>query len=162
MTVSLNRLRSVRMSLAGFLLVVFLSEPSVAQTAEGSASNFQIWVVALGAVATASCYAFGLRWLRRRASTKTTLARPTQGTFSDAELDRYARHIMLREIGGEGQRRLKQAKVAVVGAGGLGSPALLYLAAAGVGRLTVIDDDVVEISNLQRQIIHTDQSIDLK
>ncbi len=79
--------------------------------------------------------------------------------FRPAELDRYARHILLREIGGPGQRRLKDAKVLVVGAGGLGSPALLYLAAAGVGVIGVIDDDVVEASNLQRQIIHTDQRI---
>ena len=66
---------------------------------------------------------------------------------------------MLREIGGPGQGRLKAAKVLVVGAGGLGSPALLYLAAAGVGVIGVIDDDAVEASNLQRQIIHTDQRI---
>jgi molybdopterin/thiamine biosynthesis adenylyltransferase len=79
--------------------------------------------------------------------------------FRAAELDRYARHIMLREIGGPGQRRLKDARVLVVGAGGLGSPALLYLAAAGVGTLGVIDDDVVDASNLQRQIIHADERI---
>ena len=81
------------------------------------------------------------------------------GAFGAAELERYARHIALREIGGAGQRRLKEAKVLVVGAGGLGAPALLYLAGAGVGVIGVIDHDVVESSNLQRQIIHTDQSI---
>ena len=75
--------------------------------------------------------------------------------FSDDELDRYARHIVLREIGGRGQALLRAANVAVIGAGGLGSPCLLYLAAAGVGRLTVIDDDTVAISNLQRQIVFT-------
>jgi adenylyltransferase/sulfurtransferase len=75
--------------------------------------------------------------------------------FSDDELDRYARHLVLREIGGRGQALLKAANVAVVGAGGLGSPCLLYLAAAGVGRLTVIDDDDVALSNLQRQILFT-------
>ncbi|MFN4099260.1 MAG: HesA/MoeB/ThiF family protein, partial [Pararhodobacter sp.] len=80
----------------------------------------------------------------------------TQPLFSEAELNRYARHLMLREIGGPGQRQLKQAKVLVIGAGGLGSPALLYLAAAGVGVIGVIDDDTVEASNLQRQVIHTD------
>ena len=70
-----------------------------------------------------------------------------------AELERYARHIMLREVGGPGQARLKAARVLVVGAGGIGSPVLMYLAAAGVGTLGVIDDDVVSLSNLQRQVI---------
>ena len=75
--------------------------------------------------------------------------------LSDEELDRYARHIVLREVGGRGQALLKAANVAVIGAGGLGSPCLLYLAAAGVGRLTIIDDDSVALSNLQRQILFT-------
>ena len=79
---------------------------------------------------------------------------PDQSELSDDELDRYARHIVLREIGGAGQRALKAASVAVVGAGGLGSPCLMYLAAAGVGRLTLIDDDAVALSNLQRQVLH--------
>src|SRR3974390_467614 len=70
-----------------------------------------------------------------------------------AELERYARHIVLREVGGPGQARLKAARVLVVGAGGIGSPVLMYLAAAGVGTLGVIDDDVVSLSNLQRQVI---------
>lgn len=75
-------------------------------------------------------------------------------SFTDDELTRYARHIVLPEFGGAGQARLKAATVAVIGAGGIGSPAIQYLAAAGVGRLVVIDDDRVDTSNLQRQTIY--------
>lgn len=73
--------------------------------------------------------------------------------LSDSELDRYQRHIVLKDVGGQGQTRLKAGSVAVIGAGGLGSPCLLYLAAAGIGRLTLIDDDRVSLSNLQRQTL---------
>ena len=76
--------------------------------------------------------------------------------FNDDEVERYARHLVLREVGGPGQQRLKAASVLVVGAGGLGAPASLYLAAAGVGRIVLADPDVVDRSNLQRQVIFSD------
>ena len=80
--------------------------------------------------------------------------------LSDDQLERYARHIILKEVGGPGQQKLMSAKVLVIGAGGLGSPLLMYLAAAGVGTLGIIDDDKVALSNLQRQIIHQTDAID--
>jgi molybdopterin-synthase adenylyltransferase len=79
--------------------------------------------------------------------------------LSPDELERYARHIVLREVGGPGQAALKAARVLVIGAGGLGAPVLMYLAAAGVGTLGVVDDDTVSLSNLQRQIIHATPDI---
>jgi adenylyltransferase/sulfurtransferase len=79
--------------------------------------------------------------------------------LSADELERYARHIVLREVGGPGQAALKASRVLVIGAGGLGAPVLMYLAAAGVGTLGVVDDDIVSLSNLQRQIIHATPDI---
>ncbi len=79
--------------------------------------------------------------------------------FSEDDIHRYSRHILLREVGGIGQAKLKAARVLIVGAGGLGSPLILYLAAAGVGTLGIVDDDVVDLSNLQRQVAHTTDRI---
>ena len=79
--------------------------------------------------------------------------------FSDAQIERYARHLVLPEIGDEGQAKLLDSSVLVIGAGGLGSPLLLYLAAAGVGRIGVVDDDAVDLSNLQRQVVHDSSNI---
>lgn len=80
-------------------------------------------------------------------------------TLSPAEIERYARHIVLREVGGPGQQRLKAARVLVVGAGGLGAPVIQYLAAAGIGTIGIVDDDTVSLSNLQRQVIHDTASV---
>ena len=119
------------------------------------------WLVAGALVAAAVAYGRVLRGVRGRAAAieadRDAAAAPARdGPFSEVELERYARHIVLREIGGPGQRKLKEARVLVVGAGGLGSPAILYLAAAGVGTIGVIDDDAVSLSNLQRQVLHAD------
>jgi molybdopterin/thiamine biosynthesis adenylyltransferase len=79
--------------------------------------------------------------------------------LSDDDLDRYARHIVLKEVGGMGQRRLKGAKVLIVGLGGIGAPAALYLAAAGIGTLGLLDDDTVSLSNLQRQVLYATNDV---
>lgn len=115
------------------------------------------WLVLGGVVALVLIYQRFLAAMRRRAGAVDPVTPP--GKFSPSELERYARHIVLREIGGPGQKRLKEARVLVIGAGGLGAPALQYLAAAGVGTIGVIDDDVVDNSNLQRQVIHKDAQI---
>jgi len=80
-------------------------------------------------------------------------------TLSPEEIERYARHLVLPEIGGAGQQKLKAAHVLIVGAGGLGAPAIQYLAAAGVGHMTIVDDDTVSLSNLQRQVIHPEHNV---
>lgn len=79
--------------------------------------------------------------------------------FTEEQIKRYSRHIILKEVGGKGQKKLLESKVLVVGAGGLGSPASLYLAAAGVGKLGIVDSDVVDLSNLQRQVLHSTQDV---
>ncbi len=118
------------------------------------------WLLLGGMAALVLAYGTVLRRLRRRVEVNAAPPEAAQrGTFSEVELERYARHMVLREIGGPGQKRLKEARVLVVGAGGLGSPALMYLAASGVGTLGIIDDDTVDLSNLQRQIIHSDARI---
>ena len=126
----------------------------------------RLWALVLGFGLIIWGYRRLLAALRARVpdAAGTTTAEDTpakSATFSDTELNRYARHIVLREIGGPGQKALRDASVLVIGAGGLGSPALQYLAAAGVGTIGVIDDDLVENANLQRQVIHSDDNIGL-
>ena len=79
--------------------------------------------------------------------------------FTEQQIQRYSRHIILNEVGGKGQVKLSKAKVLLIGAGGLGSPAALYLAASGIGTIGLVDGDVVDLSNLQRQILHTTATI---
>lgn len=121
------------------------------------------WLLLGGFGLLAAGYGWILSALKARAQPKAEGAAQDTASpaplFSETELNRYARHIVLRELGGPGQKKLKQAKVLVIGAGGLGAPALQYLAAAGIGTIGVIDDDVVENANLQRQVIHRDADI---
>ncbi len=131
----------------------WIGNPGLAALVGG---EFRAWLVFGLLVAVVGLYRLAFGLVKARARPPELPPAPPKGTFSEAELDRYARHIILREIGGPGQKRLKAAKVLVVGAGGLGSPALLYLAASGVGTIGVIDGDSVESSNLQRQIIHAE------
>ncbi|WP_068306545.1 HesA/MoeB/ThiF family protein [Pararhodobacter sp. CCB-MM2] len=157
----------MRLRLAGLgliwlaMVVAHLVLPEGAPFRAATGGDVRPWLVlALLALAVFG-YRAMLKALRKRAAIREaeTMPETKKPLFSEAELNRYARHMMLREVGGPGQRRLKEAKVLVIGAGGLGAPALLYLAAAGVGTIGVVDDDSVESSNLQRQIIHSDLTV---
>ncbi|MEM6371838.1 MAG: molybdopterin-synthase adenylyltransferase MoeB [Pseudomonadota bacterium] len=139
-------------------LQVALPEGHPVRVATGESPAF--WLILGAFAALVLGYRTVLRRLRGRAQAEEAKAAPvTAGLFSETELNRYARHIVLRELGGAGQKTLKDARVLVVGAGGLGAPVLQYLAAAGVGTIGVIDHDAVENTNLQRQVIHPDSAI---
>ncbi len=139
------------------VLLVFPENHALRIALGGTAAPYLL-LAGFGALVLA--YQKILSRLRQKANqSEPTPPEVKQGAFNESELERYARHIVLREIGGMGQKKLKNAKVLVIGAGGLGAPALQYLAAAGVGTIGVIDDDVVENANLQRQVIHRDDAI---
>ena len=149
-----------RLLLIGILYVAVLGAvtvlPSETPLRAALGGSARPWLIIGGLAAVIASYSAALRAIKARQKPTET---PQTGSFSDTELDRYARHITLRDIGGAGQKRLKNARVLVIGAGGLGAPALQYLAASGVGTIGVVDDDTVENSNLARQIIHKDASI---
>lgn len=139
--------------------VAFPAGHPLVQATGGSAA---LWLILGGFVALFIGYRAVLRQLRSRVTgiaAAPLMDTEKPKTLSETELNRYARHIVLREVGGAGQKALRDAKVLVIGAGGLGAPALQYLAAAGVGTIGVIDDDTVENANLQRQVIHKDAAI---
>lgn len=157
--------RRMRWTMIGFLwigvVVIHLTLPATAQLRLATGESAAPWLLLGGFAALIVTYRALLSRLRVQADGTAFDPAPStlQGPFSDTELDRYARHIVLREVGGAGQKKLKQARVLVIGAGGLGAPVLQYLAAAGVGTIGVIDDDVVDNANLQRQVIHRDEDI---
>jgi molybdopterin/thiamine biosynthesis adenylyltransferase len=158
--------KSLRWTMLGLLYLAVLGVQTVFPIGhplrEATGGSVAPWLLLGGVALIVIAYRRGLQWLRTRAEGRAearTEAPAQAGRFSETELNRYARHIVLREIGGPGQKKLKEAKVLVIGAGGLGSPALLYLAAAGVGTIGIVDDDAVDNSNLQRQVIHQDAGI---
>lgn len=154
-----------RLIMIGLLYVAVLALhvvlPAGHSLREATGGGPAFWLLLGGAAVLIYLYRKGLGRLRARAqiAEAARAPQPKPGAFTDAELNRYARHIVLREVGGAGQKALKNSKVLVIGAGGLGSPALQYLAAAGVGTIGVVDDDVVDAANLQRQVIHKDDRL---
>lgn len=154
--------RNLRLAFVGLLFAAVLgiqfAFPDGHPLRVSTGGDAALWLILAGFIALFLGYRSVIRHLRKKVKKMPEPDR-TPNVFSETELNRYARHIVLREIGGAGQKALKNAKVLVVGAGGLGAPVLQYLSAAGVGTLGVIDDDVVENTNLQRQVIHKDKAI---
>jgi len=159
--------RQARWTMIGLLLVgvvgahVVLRDGHPLRAATGGEAALWLLLIAFGAVVFGYRRLLGARRARAGGAGEAPVAAAPvpPGRLGEAEIARYARHITLREIGGTGQRALKRARVLVVGAGGLGSPVIQYLAAAGVGTIGVIDDDAVEETNLQRQPIHRTEAV---
>ncbi|MEL6639815.1 MAG: molybdopterin-synthase adenylyltransferase MoeB [Pseudomonadota bacterium] len=165
--IAMDTPKRARWIMIGLLLIAVMAIqiilPNGHPLREATGGDPRLWALVIAFGGLVWGYTQFLKVLRQKAGPGVSPVHeaPKTGAFTETELDRYARHIILREIGGPGQKALKEAKVLVVGAGGLGAPALQYLAAAGVGQIGVIDDDKVDNSNLQRQVIHTDSRIGL-
>lgn len=154
-----NQLRwGLLTAIFAFVILVQLTLPQGHPLRMATGETAELWFILGGAGLVVLGYRHLLQILRRKAENSQP-SEPAVPLFSETELDRYARHIVLREIGGPGQKALKNAKVLVIGAGGLGAPVVQYLGAAGVGTIGIVDDDIVENTNLQRQVIHKDTSI---
>ncbi|SDJ04717.1 HesA/MoeB/ThiF family protein [Aliiruegeria lutimaris] len=153
----------VRWTMIAFLYAVVVLEqlvlPDGHPLREATGESPAFWLLLGGFGVLVALYFKGVNWLKARAQPVEAVPVAKPGSFAEGELERYARHIVLRELGGPGQKKLKQSRVLVVGAGGLGSPALFYLATSGVGTIGVIDGDTVDGSNLQRQILHREEDI---
>lgn len=145
--------------LLGAVLVIHLVLPDGHSLRQALGVDPTLGAIVLAAGALIWVYARWVGRLRARSQAQAAFGQTQTATAQGAELDRVARHIVLREVGGPGQQRLRKARVLVIGAGGLGAPAMLYMAAGGVGTIGVIDDDIVENSNLHRQVIHRDTDI---
>lgn len=142
-----------------FVVLVQLTLPANNPLRMATGGSVWNWLTLIGIGAVIWGYFAGVKRLKNRTGgVIDTVSKSDK--MSDAELERYARHIVLREVGGQGQKKLRKARVLVVGAGGLGSPVLQYLAAAGVGTIGVIDDDIVSASNLQRQVLFDENDVD--
>lgn len=142
-----------------FVLLVQVTLPADNPLRVATGESVGNWLILLAVLTVVGVYSFGIKALKTRAGGAVE-PKAKSDKLSETELNRYARHIVLREIGGPGQRKLRKARVLVVGAGGLGAPVLQYLAAAGVGTIGVIDDDVVSLSNLQRQVLFCEDDVD--
>ncbi|MEP1944768.1 MAG: ThiF family adenylyltransferase, partial [Sulfitobacter sp.] len=155
--------RSARWMMIALLLIAVIAAQLVLPDGHpirgATGGSAAIWLIVVSIGGLIWVYSRVIAGVRAKTGVDEKSEPAPKGTFSDTELNRYARHIILREVGGAGQKALKNAKVLVIGAGGLGAPALQYLAAAGVGTIGVIDDDTVENTNLHRQVIHKDASI---